>query len=367
MSSEKFYQVALSLIPGIGNVLTKQLISYCGSAKDIFKTNKQKLSKIPGIGEKIASAIIGNEPFSIAEQEIKRSEKYGIRLLFYTDPDYPTRLKQIADAPPLLYCKGNFNFNNEKVLAIVGTRKATEYGREAIEQLMPGIAKHKPLIVSGLAYGIDIYAHRNALRQALPTVGVLASGLNIIYPAVHKDTALQMLENGGLISENRLDTKPDYHKFPERNRIIAGIADATLVVEAANKGGALITASFAQSFKRKLFAVPGNINNPYAEGCNELLKSGKAQMVTSVADIESILDWKTDGTPVKKEAETDRDLTSDENTVVELLAKHNNEMIIDELSWKSQLPVNKLASLLLHLEFKGYIKSLPGKRFKLTV
>lgn len=347
-------------------MLTKQLISYCGSAKAIFNSNKSKLSKIPGIGEKVANSIIGNEPFSIAEKEIQRSEKHGIKILFYTDPEYPTRLKQIADAPPLLYCKGNFDFNAEKILAIVGTRKATEYGKEAIEQLMPGIAKHKPLIVSGLAYGIDIYAHRSALKHKIPTIGVLASGLNIIYPAVHKETATYMLENGGLVSENRLDTKPDFHKFPERNRIIAGLADATLVIEAANKGGALITATLAASYKRKLFAVPGNISNPYSDGCNELLKAGKAEMLTKIEDLERIMEWKADGKIEKKETQIPEGLSSEEHTLVEVLASNNNELVIDELSWKSQVPVGKLASLLLQMEFKGYIKSLPGKRFRLT-
>ncbi len=366
MTSEKFYQVALSLIPGIGNVLTKQLISYCGSASDVFKSNKSKLSKIPGIGEKVAASIIGNDPFEAAAKELERTEKHGIKILFYTDHEYPSRLKQIAEAPPLLYSKGNFDFNAEKVIAIVGTRKATAYGKEAIEQLMPGIAKHKPLIVSGLAYGIDIYAHRSALKHKIPTIGVLASGLNIIYPAVHKDTAAYMLENGGLVSENRLDSKPDFHKFPERNRIIAGLADATLVIEAANKGGALITATLATSYKRKLFAVPGNISNPYSEGCNELLKAGKAEILTKIEDLERIMQWKADGKTEAKEAVIPAGLSQEEHALVEVLASNNNELVIDELSWKSQVPVGKLASLLLQMEFKGYIKSLPGKRFRLN-
>lgn len=366
MSSEKFYQVALSLIPGIGSVLTKQLISYCGSAADVFKSNKSKLSKIPGIGEKNAASIIENEPFSAAEQELKKSEKQGIKILFYTDPEYPSRLKPIADAPPLLYCKGNFDFNVEKVVAIVGTRKATEYGKEAIEQLMPGLAKHNPLVVSGLAYGIDIYAHRSALKHKIPTIGVLASGLNIIYPAVHKDTATYMLENGGLVSENRLDTKPDYHTFPERNRIIAGLADVTLVIEAANKGGALITASLANSYKKKLFAVPGNISNPYSEGCNELIKSGKADILTKIEDLERIMKWKAGEKVEKKETVIPEGLSKEEHSLVKVLESNNNELVIDELSWKSQVPVGKLASLLLQMEFKGYVKSLPGKRFRLN-
>lgn len=364
MPSEKLYQLALSLVPGIGNILTKQLISYCGSAREVFKTSKPKLTKIPGIGDKIIQALESDAIWSVAEQELKRNEQLGNKLLFYTDPDYPWRLKQIADGPPLLYCKGNFDFNTQKVLAIVGTRQATAYGKEVIEQFMAGLAKHKPLIVSGLAYGIDIYAHRSALKHGIPTVGVLGSAVNVIYPSVHKDVASQMLENGGLISENRLDSKPDSHTFPERNRIIAGIADATIVVEAAPKGGALITASLVNSYKRKLFAVPGNINNPFSKGCNDLIKAGKAEVLTDIEALEKSLQWETNGAIAIKTTYL-KLLSEEENAVVKVLVDNENEMIIDELSWKSQVPINKLASLLLNMEFKGYIKSLPGKRFRL--
>lgn len=367
MPSEKFYQLALSLIPGIGNVLTKQLISYCGSAKEVFKSNKTKLSKIPGIGEKVAQSILNNDTWQTAEKELKRHEEYGLKLLYYTDPDYPIRLKHIADAPPLLYYKGKTNLNQQRILSIVGTRKATAYGKEVVEQLIAGIIKHAPLIVSGLAYGIDIYAHRSALKHNIPTVGVLASGLNVIYPPVHKDTAHQMLSNGGLLSENRLDAKPDFHRFPERNRIIAGLADATLVVEAAEKGGALITAALAKSYKRKLFAVPGSIHNPFSRGCLDLIKSGQAEMLTSIADLEKALGWTAGyNNAMPKETHLEA-LSAEENTIVQTLQHHDNEMVIDELSWKSQVPINKLAALLLEMEFKGYIKSLPGKRFRLRI
>lgn len=364
MPSEKLYQLALTLIPGIGNILTKQLISYCGSAREVFKTSKQKLSKIPGIGDKIIQGLENDTIWPVAEQELKRNEQLGNKLLFYTDPDYPWRLKQVADGPPLLYCKGSLDFNNPKVLAIVGTRQATAYGREVVEQLLSAIAKYNPLIVSGLAYGIDIHAHRCALKLGIPTVGVLASALNIIYPAIHKDVALQMLNNGGLISENRLDSKPDFHKFPERNRIIAGISDATLVIEAAHKGGALITASLAKSYNRKLFAVPGNINNMYSEGCNELLKTGKAALFTKTEDLEKALQWEMN--PIQENKQEDfKALSLEESTVAKVFINNENEMFIDELSWKCQMPINKLAALLLNMEFKGFIKSLPGKRFRL--
>lgn len=367
MSSEKFYQLALSLIPGIGNVLTKQLISYCGSANEVFKCNKTKLSKIPGIGEKMAQAILNHDTWKLAEEELHRHEAYGLKLLYYTDPDYPVRLKHIADAPPMLYYNGQCDLNQPKVLAIVGTRKATSYGKEVVEQLIAGMVKHAPLIVSGLAYGIDICAHRSAIKHGLPTIGVLASGINVIYPPAHKDAARQMLNRGGLLSENRLDAKPDFHRFPERNRIIAGMADATLVIEAAEKGGALITAALAKTYKRKLFALPGSIQNPFSRGCLDLIKSGKAEMLTSIEDLETSMGWTVDQEKSMPKASYLESLSTVENSIVQTLQEHDNEMIIDELSWKSQVPINKLAGLLLEMEFKGYIKSLPGKKFRLRI
>lgn len=367
MPSEKFYQLALSLIPGIGNILTKQLISYCGSAKEVFKCNKTKLSKIPGIGEKVAQAILCHDTWDTAEKELTRHQAYGAKLLYYTDPDYPVRLKHIADAPPLLFYKGKSDLNHSKLVAIVGTRKATAYGKEAVEQLIAGMVQYAPIIVSGLAYGIDICAHRSAIKHGLPTIGVLASGLNVIYPPTHKDTANQMLENGGLLTENRLDAKPDFHRFPERNRIIAGMADATLVVEAAEKGGALITAALTKTYKRKLFAVPGSIQSPFSRGCLDLIRSGQAEMVTSAADLEKSLNWTIEEPLATSPSFNLGSLTSEENAIVHTLQQHDNEMMIDELSWKSQVPINKLAGLLLEMEFKGYIKSLPGKKFRLRV
>lgn len=365
MPSEKFYQIALSLIPGIGNILTKQLISYCGSAKEVFKCNKTKLSKIPGIGEKVARAILCHDTWEVAEKELSRHEAYGVKLLYYTDPDYPLRLKHIADAPPLLFYKGKSDLNHSKVVAIVGTRKATAYGKEVVEQLVAGMVQYAPIIVSGLAYGIDICAHRSAIKHGLPTIGVLASGLNVIYPQAHKDAANQMLNNGGLLSEHRLDAKPDFHRFPERNRIIAGMADATLVIEAAAKGGALITAALTKTYKRKLFAVPGSIQNPFSKGCLDLIQSGQAEMLTSVADLENSLGWTAEeGAPATETLQFEA-RTTEERSIIHTLQQHDNEMMIDELSWKSQVPINKLAALLLEMEFKGYIKSLPGKRFRL--
>lgn len=242
--------VALHFIPGIGDYTIRQLISYCGSAEKVFKTPKGKLLKIPGIGPAIAEALTRGGSFEKAEKEIKRAEKESVKIIFYLDKNYPSRLKHIPDAPSMLYVKGNFDFENPKTVGIVGTRQATAYGKEQVEKLVEGLVPHGALIVSGLAYGIDIQAHKQALKNNLPTVGVMGSGIDVIYPASHKETAHKMLEHGGLVTENSFGAKPDAHNFPERNRIIAGLSDALVVVEAAEKGGALITAEIANGYNK---------------------------------------------------------------------------------------------------------------------
>ncbi|CAN5403546.1 DNA-processing protein DprA [soil metagenome] len=368
MSDEKLYQIALSIIPGIGDVITKNLISYCGSAKAVFQNNKSKLSKIPGVGSKTASLISSQPYLSEAEKELKEAEKQNVQVLFYTDKSYPERLKQVYDAPPLLYFKGNCNLNALKIISIVGTRLASNYGKEVVEEIVAGLVKHSATIVSGLAYGIDIFAHRNAIKNNLPTVGVMASGSNIIYPSVHKDIALQMMENGGLLTEYRLGVKPDAHNFPMRNRIIAGMTDAVIVVEAAKKGGALITAEIANSYNKDVFAVPGNINLKTSEGCNNLIRSLKANIFLNIKDIENSLGWDLTGAAGKAESKPKyqmEELSVEERKIIDILLNNNKELSIDDLSWKTQINISSLASLLLSLEFQGIIKPLPGKKFKL--
>jgi DNA processing protein len=368
MGDEKLYQIALSIIPGIGDVLTKNLISYCGSAKAVFQNNKSKLSKIPGVGFKTASLISSQPYLSEAEKELKEAEKQNVKILFYTDKNYPERLKQVYDAPPLLYFKGNCNLNSLKVISIVGTRLASGYGKEVVEEIVSDLVKHEALIVSGLAYGIDIFAHRNAIKNNLPTVGVMASGSDIIYPSVHKEIASQMMANGGLLTEYRLGVKPDAHNFPMRNRIIAGMSDAVIVVEAAKKGGALITAEIAHSYNKEVFAVPGNINLKSSEGCNNLIRSLKAGIFLSIKDVENNLGW--DLMKVHSKAEVQqtyemKELSVEERKIIDILLINNKELSIDDLSWKSQTNISTLASLLLNLEFQGIVKPLPGKKFKL--
>lgn len=366
MDDEKVYQVALSMVPGIGDVISKTLISYCGSAKEIFRKNKSQLSKIPGIGTVNAEKILSFRQFSLAESELKKCEKHQVEVIFYTDKKYPKKLKHAPDAPILLFYKGTASLNNPKTVAIVGTRKSTSYGREFTEQIVEKLTAHQALIVSGLAYGIDINAHKAALKNELETIGVMASGLDIIYPSMHRGTAMEMLQQGGLLTEFPIGEKPEAHNFPSRNRIIAGMSDLVIVVEAAEKGGALITAEIANSYNRDVFALPGDINHKYSVGCNNLIKQNKANLISGIQDIEYIMNWQPQE-PLKDEDKyyDFSKLNEDEKTIVETLSNQKEGMPIDELSWKSQIPLNKLASLLLNLEFSNIVKSLPGKKYRL--
>jgi DNA processing protein len=363
-NNSKLYEIAVGLIPGIGNMLTKQLVSYCGSAQEVFKKSRAGLKNIPNIGDILADQIINSDVLKLAEEELKKADKQGVKILFYTDPEYPTRLKQINDAPTLIYSKGNADMNNDKVIAIVGTREATAYGKEITDQIVKELISQNALIVSGLAYGIDIAAHKSAVKYGLPTIGVMASGIDIIYPAVHKSTAMEMIENGAVITENKFGTIPDAPRFPARNRIIAGMSDALIVVEASEKGGALITAEIANSYNKEVFAVPGRMGDKFSSGCNKLIHENKALLFNSVNNMLASLNW--DGNklpePISKAVP---DLEGTEKKVYEMLFE-NGEITIDELAWKTQLNVNKLSSVLLTLEFGGLVKALPGKKFKLS-
>ncbi|TRX52447.1 DNA-protecting protein DprA [Fulvivirga sp. M361] len=366
MDQNRLCQLALHFIPGIGNFLVRQLISYCGSAENVFKANKSRLLKVPGIGEVAANSILNQKPIQKAEEEFKRAEEEGVTILLYTDEQYPYRLKQIYDAPAVLFIKGNAQLNAAKIVAVVGTRKATEYGRSITKDLVTGLTEHNALIISGLAYGIDIQAHKTALKCGLPTLGVMAGGINKIYPASHRSTAYEMQDNGGIITEQSFDTTPEPPKFPARNRIIAGMADAIVVIEAASKGGALITAEMGNEYNRDVFAVPGEVGQTYSVGCNNLIKKNKAHLLTGISDLEYIMNWDK-GSAVEQAPQPDlTSLNQDEKMVLQELDKYKKGTQIDKLSWSTQIPINKLASVLLTLEFQGWVKSLPGKNYKLT-
>ncbi len=368
MDQERISFLALHFLPGIGDHLVKQLVSYCGSAEQVFKTQRGKLLKIPGIGPVAAESIHSGSVFHQAERELKKAEKDETEIIFYTDKKYPSRLKQIEDAPSLLYYKGNINLNFAKSVAIVGTRQATEYGKEIVNQIIDELLPHRPVIVSGLAYGIDIQAHKQALKNNLPTLGVMGSGMDVIYPAAHKETAKKMIGNGGLLTENPFGTKPDAHNFPARNRIIAGLCDALIVVEAAEKGGALITADIANSYNKDVFAVPGSLGLTFSEGCNKLIRNNKANLYTSVKDLEYILNWSAEAN-TSKQIEPIFNFSAldpEERQVMDLLLAKKSPMMIDDIAHQTELSPSLLASLLLTLEFKNIVKSMPGKMFGLA-
>ena len=371
ISEDKIAILALVRTPGVGPVTIRQLISYCSGAENIHRADFKKLIRIPGISEKIARAILKKEEWSEAEKEWERSQKANVDLIFYTDSTYPRRLKPLYDSPVLLYSSGHTDFNATRTVGIVGTRQISEYGKAVTETIIRELTPYQPLLVSGLAYGVDITAHRACLKHGLPTVGVMASGLDVIYPAVHKKTAQDMLETGGLVTENPLGTKPDFMRFPARNRIIAGLSDVTIVVESAKRGGSLITAEYAQNYHREIYAVPGNLGNPVSEGCNHLIKTNKASLFLSVDDMMQDLQWKLGAaetpkvrTDIPEKELTFEGFTQDEGQVLALL-KQKGDMQLDDMSWQSGIHLGKLSTLLLNLEFQGMIRSLPGKKYAL--
>ncbi len=368
MDQEKLSFLALHATPGIGDYLLKQLIAYCGSAEQVFKQSKSRLLKIPNVGEKTVDAILARQYFHAAERELRKAEKENVLLLTFADSLYPSRLKAIDDAPALLYVRGTANFNHQKIVAIVGTRQATDYGKAVVEQLLAEVTRHQPIILSGLAYGIDIAAHKQALKHNLITVGVLGSGVDVVYPGAHKETAKKMLAEGGaLISENPFGTQPDAHNFPARNRIIAGLCDALIVVEAAMKGGALITADIANSYQKDVFAVPGSIDAPFSAGCNFLIKTNKAHLLQSVKDLEYIMNWSADDQQEKKKPTEQLSLSlSDptEQAIVEVL-RGRDTISIDDLSVHTGFAPGTLATALLSLEMQNKLVTLPGKHYRL--
>lgn len=361
------YQIALSLIPKIGHITAKKLIAYVGNIEGIFTESKKNLTKIPGIGHILAESIINSNVLPKAEEEIEFIIKNNISVFFYTDKNYPERLKHCDDAPLLIYTKGNSNMNNRKVLSIVGTRKATPEGIAFCNKFIKDLAQrgHDPVIVSGLAYGIDAAAHKAALENNLKTFAVLGHGFDIIYPASHKSLAQKITEQGLLITDFTSKTIRDKNNFIKRNRIIAGLSDATIVVESGMGGGSLITADLANSYNRDVFAVPGRISDEYSKGCNSLIKSNKAAMLENIEDLEYFLGWDVDNCKLQ---DVQRDLfvnlNNEEKIIVNLL-KESDELPIDMICLKSAMPTSRVSPILLNLEFLGIVKTLPGKTYKL--
>jgi DNA processing protein len=362
------YQIALTLIPGIGSINGKKLVAYCGSVEAVFRENRRHLIKIPGIGDSIVNALSSKSVAILmhrAEKEIKFLEKYGIIPIFYLDKAYPDRLKHCIDSPVMMYYKGTADLNASRIVSIVGTRTATTYGKDCCQSMVMDLSGYRILIVSGLAYGIDSCSHKSALDNGLMTVGILAHGLDIIYPALNRSLAERMLDQGGLLTEFMSETQPDRENFPKRNRIIAGLSDAVVVIEAGKKGGALITAGIANSYNRDVFAVPGRIHDTLSEGCNHLIKTNQAALIQSAADIIYIMGWQDPNkSKVISQPVLFQELSKDEEKIVKML-EINGESSIDLLCINSELTMSKVSAVLLDLEFKGIVKCLPGKMFRL--
>ena len=360
------YQIALALIPGIGCVNAKNLIAVMGGFKEIFGANEKSLTKVPGIGAITAKKIVESDVLPRAAEEIEFMVKNDIQSAFYLDENYPARLKKCVDAPLVLFWKGNINFNKAKVVAIVGTRNATNYGREFGDSLIQEMAARGGYcVVSGLAYGIDVAAHKACLKNGVPTIGVLAHGLDQIYPALHRPVAFKMLENGGLASDFLSETPIERQNFLRRNRIIAGLADATIIVESAEKGGSLVTADIADSYNRDVFAVPGRSVDQFSKGCNQLIKTNKASMIENLDDLEYAMSWQQAiDKPGRIQKQLFVELNDEEQKITDLLKEQT--FYIDQLCALANMPMGKVSSVLLGLEFKGLVASLPGKMYKLT-
>lgn len=356
--------MALSLAPGVGNMLSKQLISYLGSPEEVLKTPKAKLLKIPGIGHKTAEGIGNPNHLTKAEKILKGCADDGSSILYFTEPDYPSRLKLIDDAPCLLYKKGELNLNPTKSIAIVGTREATRYGKKITEELVENLASINCQVVSGLAYGIDIIAHKKCLEMGVPTVGVMANGINTVYPSEHKNVAREMCQNGALLTENPPGSVPSAPKFPARNRIIAGMTDVTIVIEGATKGGALITARIANSYNKEIFAVPGPIDAKYSQGCNQLIRYHQAHIYTGFDDLTSIMNW-GDYESVQKTRVKPDHLSELENKVYDFLLNSQKSCTVDQISRLTQVSILELMPVLLTMEFSNLIKTLPGNEYEI--
>lgn len=363
--NDLIYKIGVSLMKDIGPIGAKNLIAHCGSPQAIYSESVRALEKIPGIGTTTAKKITSQKDLSRAEKELSFIQRNHIQVLYYLDTAYPFRLKQCLDSPILLYVKGNIDLNKSKIISVVGTRKASEYGTGFCQRLIDELAPQNISVISGLAYGIDIAAHRAALKNKLPTAAVVAHGLDQIYPAVHRKEANKMLENGAIISEFISGTVADKENFPKRNRIVAGLSDATIVIESASKGGSLITAELANSYNRDVFALPGRINDHQSVGCNHLIKTNKAHLLESYKDVNYIMGWNDQPTPQHVQTNLFTELDSDEEHIVSLL-RENRKMSIDTIGIAANFPISKVSSVLLNLEFAGVVKSLPGKVYQLV-
>jgi DNA processing protein len=376
-STELFNILALLKVDGVGDVIAKKLINHYGSAENVFNSKSQSLKSIDGIGAVLIKNLKDKTIFEKAEKEIRYIEKEKTTILYYQNDDYPNKLKHCIDGPVLLFGSGKINFENRRIISIVGTREVTSHGVDFCKKLIEDLAIFNPIIVSGFAYGVDIVAHQAAIENELQTIGVLAHGLNQVYPKPHKKYVAKMEENGGFLTEFWSNSNPDKENFVKRNRIVAGMSEATIVIESAEKGGSLITAMMANDYNRDVFAVPGRISDKFSQGCNNLIKTQRANLMTSAADLVYILNWEIHSqaqTQGKAELSGANDnkviqkqlfvlLDNDEQKVYDFLQK-NGKQLLDIIALECDFPIFKISTLLLNMELKGVIRPLPGKLFE---
>ena len=359
MEKNLFYQIALTMIPGIGPILSKKLIEHFGSPEAIFEENQSALLQIPGIGKTLSKAIKDAQVLHLAEKELDFIRKYKLKTYYYQDPSYPSRLKQCADSPLLLFQKGEADLNPTRTAAIVGTRKATPQGIQFCELITEGLVNANVQVISGLAFGIDIAAHRKVLEKAGQTVGVVAHGLNKIYPSAHRETARRMLANGAIVTELTSQAMPNAGNFPQRNRIVAGLADVTIVIESDSKGGSLITAEIANSYEREVMAVPGRPSDRYSTGCNQLIKQHFAHALTQTKDILQLMNWEAPKVSTPTSQLHFSSYTNNQQKVLQLL-QNQGQLHFNQLLNLSQLTAPQLGATLIELELLQLIFIAPG-------
>jgi len=364
MEQEMLYTIALSMVPQVGPVTARALIKTLGSAETVLKSTERTLQKVNGVGPGLASKIKASQFLKRAEIEIEFIQKHHIKAISFQDNDYPIRLKRCADSPIVIYCKGSSNLENRHVIAMIGSRLATDYGKGICKEFIQDLIPHNPIIVSGLAYGIDITSHKEALRAGLETLAVVGHGLDQMYPSSHRGVAMEIMQQGALISEFYSGIKPDRENFPARNRIIAGLSDAVIVIEAREQGGALITADIANSYNRDVFAFPGRTYDAQSKGCIHLIRNNIAQIISSAEDFVQSLGWGE-----IQQANVQRklfiDLNEDENKLIQFLILENKKVHFDQILYHLNWKHSKLAAVLLQLEISGLVKSLPGSLYRL--
>jgi DNA processing protein len=360
---ELLHLLALKNVEGVGDIIIKKLLSHFGTAEKVLEAKQNQLSAIDGVGTILLKKIKSKTPYVKAKQELEFIKNNDINVLHFQDEKYPDRLKHCIDGPVLLFTTGNINLKDRKIISIVGTRQITSYGTEFCRKLIEDLAPLDPIIVSGFAYGVDIVAHQFAMDHNLQTIGVVAHGLNQVYPKPHKKYVAKMEHNGGFMTEFWSTSNPEKENFVRRNRIVAGMSEATIVIESADRGGSLITANMANDYNRDVFAVPGRTTDKYSQGCNNLIKTQKANLLTSAADLIYILNWdiKKETKPVQKQLFVTLD--DDEQKVYDYLLKTGKELM-DIIALHCDFPIYRISGLLLNMELKGVIRPLPGKLFE---